>query len=63
MKTTLQILIEQIDERIEKTKLFMENEDEMGVVLSTGVMAGFMESKLLAEKLLENEMITKQQEQ
>ena len=55
MKTNLETLIEQLEERIEKAKLFMENQDEMGIVLSTGVMAGFIESKLLAEKLLENE--------
>jgi hypothetical protein len=55
MKTALEKLIEQIDERIEKAKIFVENQDEIGVILSTGVMMGFSESKLLAETLLKNE--------
>jgi hypothetical protein len=77
MKTVLQELINQIDERIEKSKQFMETQDEVGVLMTTMLIAGFMESKLFAQNLLEMEKeqmhaeymrgwkdgLTKQQEQ
>jgi hypothetical protein len=55
MKTALQELINQIDERIEKSKQFMETQDEVGVLMTTMLIAGFMESKLFAQNLLEME--------
>jgi hypothetical protein len=55
MKTALQELINQIDERIEKSKQFMETQDEVGVLMTTMLIAGFMESKLFAQNLLEIE--------
>jgi hypothetical protein len=77
MKTALHELIKQIDERIEKSKEFIKNQDELGVGLTTFLIAGFMDSKLFAENLLEMEKeqmhaeymrgwkdgLTKQQEQ
>ena len=55
MKTALQELIKQIDERIEKSKKFMDEQDEVGVVMTTMLIAGFMESKFFAQNLLEME--------
>jgi hypothetical protein len=55
MKTALQELIKQIDEKIEKSKEFIKNQDEFGVGLTTFLIAGFMDSKLFAENLLEME--------
>jgi hypothetical protein len=55
MKTALQELINQIDERIEKSKQFMETQDEVGVLMTTMLIAGFMESKLFAQNLLKME--------
>lgn len=46
-------LIEQLEEKIERTNKFIETQDELGVTMALGVLAGFMESKLLAEKLNE----------
>lgn len=51
----MQELIKQIDERIEKSKEFIKNQDELGVGLTTFLIAGFMDSKLFAENLLEME--------
>ena len=59
MKTDLHKLIEQLEEKIEKAENFAKNQDEIGVILSTGVMMGFAESKLLAETLLKNELKNK----
>lgn len=53
--TPLEKLIEQLEEKIEKTKDFAKNQDELGVYLTGGVLAGFLESKLLAEKLNEEQ--------
>jgi hypothetical protein len=55
MKTALQELIKQIDERIEKSKKFIDDQDEVGVVMTTMLIAGFMESKFFAQNLLEME--------
>jgi hypothetical protein len=55
MKTPLQQLIEQLDEKIERVNKFIETQDEVGVYMYTGLLAGFSESKVMAEKLLENE--------
>jgi hypothetical protein len=59
MKTALHKLIEQLEEKIAKSEDFAKNQDEMGVFLITGLIAGFMESKLLAKKLLEHELKNK----
>jgi hypothetical protein len=55
MKTPLQQLIEQLDQKIELVNRCLETQDEVGVFMYTGLLAGFMESKVMAEKLLENE--------
>jgi recombinational DNA repair protein RecT len=55
MKTPLQKLIEQLDQKIELVNRYLETQDEVGVFMYTGLLAGFMESKVMAEKLLENE--------
>jgi hypothetical protein len=55
MKTTLQKLIEQLDQKIELVNRCLETQDEVGVFMYTGLLAGFMESKVMAEKLLEDE--------
>jgi hypothetical protein len=55
MKTALQKFINQIDERIEKSKEFMETQDEVGIAMTTMLIAGFMESKFFAQNLLEME--------
>lgn len=49
--TPLEKLIEQLEEKIEKAENFAKTQDELGIYLTGGVIAGFMESKLLAEKL------------
>lgn len=51
MKTPIEKLIEQLEEKIERANKFIETQDEVGVTMALGVVAGFMESKLLAEKL------------
>jgi hypothetical protein len=61
MKTPLQKLIEQLDQKIELVNRCLETQDEVGVFMYTGLLAGFSESKLMAEKLLENEKITNEQ--
>ena len=55
MKTQLQKLIEQLDQKIELVNIYLETQDEVGVFMYTGLLAGFTESKVMAEKLLENE--------
>ena len=55
MKTPLQKLIEQLDEKIELVNRFLKTQDEVGVYMYTGLLAGFTESKVMAEKLLEYE--------
>lgn len=55
MKTPLQKLIEQLDQKIELVNTHIKTQDEVGVFIYTGLLAGFMESKVMAEKLLENE--------
>ena len=49
--TPLEKLIEQLDEKIERVNKLIETQDEVGVTMALGVVAGFMEAKLLAEKL------------
>ena len=49
--TPLEKLIEQLEEKIAKAENFAKTQDELGIYLTGGVIAGFMESKLLAEKL------------
>ena len=61
MKTPLQQLIEQLDYKIELVNRCLETQDELGVFMYTGLLAGFMESKVITEKLLENEKITNEQ--
>ena len=61
MKTPLQQLIEQLDQKIELVNRCLETQDELGVFMYTGILAGFMESKVMSEKLLENEKITNEQ--
>ncbi len=61
MKTPLQKLIEQLDEKIELVNRFIKTQDEVGVYMYTGLLAGFTESKVMAEKILENEKITNEQ--
>jgi len=56
MKTPLQILIEQLGQKIELVNTHIKTQDEVGVFMYTGLLAGFMESKVMAEKLLENEL-------
>ena len=56
MNTPLQILIEQLDQKIELVNTFVKTQDEVGVYMYTGLLAGFTESKGMAEKLLENEL-------
>ena len=56
MKTPLQMLIEQLDQKIELVNRCLETQDELGVFMYTGLLAGFMESKVMAEKLLKNEL-------
>jgi hypothetical protein len=55
MKTPLQMLIEQLDQKIELVNRFLKTQDEVGIYMYTGLLAGFSESKLMAEKLQENE--------
>jgi len=50
------MLIEQLDEKIERVNNVIKNEDEVGVYMYTGLVAGFTESKVMAEKLLEYEL-------
>lgn len=61
MKTPLQKLIEQLDQKIELVNRCLETQDKVGVFMYTGLLAGFMESKVMAEKLLENEKLTNEQ--
>jgi hypothetical protein len=56
MKTPLKMLIEQLDEKIELVNRFLKTQDEVGVYMYTGLLAGFTESKVMAEKLLEYEL-------
>lgn len=51
--TPLEKLIEQLEEKIAKSENFAKTQDEVGLTMTLGVIAGFMESKLLAEKLNE----------
>jgi hypothetical protein len=51
MKTPIEKLIEQLEEKISKAENFAKTQDELGLTMTLGVIAGFMESKLLAEKL------------
>jgi hypothetical protein len=55
MKTPLQKLIEQLDERIEKAHEFRRKQGEQGKILALTLTAGLMESKQFAENLLEYE--------
>jgi len=56
MNTPLEKLIEQLDQKIELVNKFVKTQDEVGVYMYTGLLAGFTESKVMAEKLLENEL-------
>ena len=56
MKTPIQILIEQLEEKIKLVNKCIETQDEIGIVMYTGLVAGFMESKVMAEKLMEKEL-------
>jgi hypothetical protein len=56
MNTPLQMLIEQLDQKIELVNRFLKTQDEVGVYMYTGLLAGFSESKLMAENLLKNEL-------
>lgn len=51
--TPLEKLIEQLEEKIAKAENFAKTQDEVGLTMALGVVAGFMEAKLLAEKLNE----------
>jgi len=51
MKTPLQKLIEQLDEKIERVNKFIEKQDEFGLTMSLGVLAGFSE-RLVCSPLL-----------
>lgn len=55
MKTPLEKHIEQLEEKIEQVYNVLKTQDEVGVYMYTGLVAGFSESKIMAEKLLENE--------
>ncbi len=58
MKTPLQELIEQLEQKIEKANEFINKQDEsVGFSMSIGVLAGFSEAKVMAEKILEKEKI------
>jgi hypothetical protein len=58
MKTPLQELIEQLEQKIEKANEFINKQDEsVGLSMSIGVLAGFSEAKVMAEKILEKEKI------
>ena len=56
MKTPIQKLIEQLDHKLELVNRCLETQDEVGVFMYTGLLAGFMESKVMAENLLKNEL-------
>jgi hypothetical protein len=54
MKTPIEMLIEQLEEKIKLVNKCIETQDEIGVFMYTGLVAGFMESKVMAEKIIEN---------
>jgi hypothetical protein len=56
MKTPIEMLIEQLNQKIERVNIFIHSqEDEAGLYMYTGLLAGFSESKVMAEKLFKNE--------
>jgi hypothetical protein len=56
MKTPIEMLIEELNQKIERVNIFIHSqEDEEGLYMYTGLLAGFSESKVMAEKLLKNE--------